>query len=111
MTKPLHLGAVTIARRLPTRIVGLMGKRHVGTIPILFPRCSSIHTYFMRVPVDVLCLDRHNKIVRLLENVRPWRVVFGGRATRSILEAQRGYSRLHRLVVGKYVEYVEWKGF
>jgi uncharacterized protein len=36
--------------------------------------CSSIHMFFMRFPIDVLYLDRDDKVVRVQEGIKPWRV-------------------------------------
>jgi uncharacterized protein len=42
--------------------------------------CSSIHTFFMRFPLDVLYLDRSNHVIRADESMNPWRIgpVFTG---------------------------------
>ena len=44
-----------------------------GSALVIDP-CSSIHMFFMRFPIDVLYLDRENRVVRAQEGVRPWRV-------------------------------------
>ena len=52
--------------------------------------CPMIHTFFMRFAIDVLFLDRRLNVVRVLENLKPWRLspwVF--RAT-SVLELAGG---------------------
>ena len=36
--------------------------------------CTSIHMFFMRFPIDVLYLDRDNRVVRAQESIKPWRV-------------------------------------
>ena len=36
--------------------------------------CTSIHMFFMRFPIDVLYLDRENRVVRIQEGLKPWRV-------------------------------------
>lgn len=36
--------------------------------------CHGIHTMFMRFPIDVLYLDREQRVMRVEDNVRPWRV-------------------------------------
>jgi uncharacterized membrane protein (UPF0127 family) len=32
-----------------------------------------IHTFFMRIPIDVIYLDEDRKVVHIEENVAPWR--------------------------------------
>ena len=36
--------------------------------------CSSIHMFFMRFPIDVLYMDREDKVVRAQQGIKPWRV-------------------------------------
>jgi uncharacterized membrane protein (UPF0127 family) len=35
---------------------------------------SSIHTFFMHFPIDVLYLDREHRVIRLTHAMPPWRV-------------------------------------
>lgn len=55
-TQPI---SVSVARGYWERLLGLMGQRGVPLASgLLFPRCASIHTFWMRVPIDVLWLGR-----------------------------------------------------
>ena len=36
--------------------------------------CSSIHMFGMRFPLDVLYVDRHDRVVRVQEGIKPWRI-------------------------------------
>lgn len=47
---------------------------------LLIDPCSSIHTFFMRFPIDVLYVDRSGTIVRADGVMKPWRIgpVFTG---------------------------------
>jgi hypothetical protein len=40
---------------------------------MLIERCSSIHTFFMRFPLDVIFLDRGFKVAKVVNNLGPWR--------------------------------------
>jgi uncharacterized membrane protein (UPF0127 family) len=44
-----------------------------GSALILAP-CTSIHTFFMRFPIDVAFVDRQGVIVKITTNLRPWRI-------------------------------------
>jgi uncharacterized protein len=48
--------------------------------------CGGIHTWGMRYAIDVLFLDREMRVLRVARNVRPWRMVFAPRGTRSVVE-------------------------
>lgn len=66
---------VTVADTLLKRMKGLMGKREFreGQALILKP-CNSIHTFFMRFSIDVLFVDKHNKIIDTIISLRPFRI-------------------------------------
>lgn len=56
------------------RLRGLLGRRSLpeGDALILDP-CTSIHTFFMRFPVDAAFLSRDLRVVRAIHRLRPWR--------------------------------------
>jgi uncharacterized membrane protein (UPF0127 family) len=56
---------------------------------MLIRPASSIHTCFMRFPIDVVFLDRGNTVVAVREDVRPWRLAWTRRA-RAVLELPAG---------------------
>ena len=67
-----------LARSFWARGRGLMGR---ASLPdsyalIIFPE-SSIHTFFMRVPIDVLFVDRGDRVIGLREAMPPSRPVAG----------------------------------
>jgi uncharacterized membrane protein (UPF0127 family) len=68
------------------RMRGLMGRRLLpaGEGLLLSP-APSIHTGFMRFPIDVIFLDRERRVLKLVEQLRPWRMA-GARGARSVLE-------------------------
>jgi uncharacterized protein len=54
---------------------GLLGRDSLpeGTAMIIAP-CSSIHTFFMRFPIDVAFVARDGRLVKVCAAVRPWRI-------------------------------------
>jgi len=36
--------------------------------------CESVHTFFMKFPIDLVYLDRHLKVRKVRSRVRPWRL-------------------------------------
>jgi uncharacterized membrane protein (UPF0127 family) len=67
-----------LARSFWARGRGLMGRAALpeGYALIIFPE-SSIHTFFMRVPIDVLFLDRTDRVVGMREAMPPSRPFAG----------------------------------
>jgi uncharacterized membrane protein (UPF0127 family) len=64
-----------------TRRHGLLGRRGLepGEALVLAP-CSSVHTAFMRFPLDLLFLARDGRVVKTSADVLPWRVRAAWRA-------------------------------
>lgn len=65
----------TLANTLAARTKGLLGRDGLneGEALIIDP-CNSIHTFFMRFPIDVAFVDSSGVIVRQIENMKPWRM-------------------------------------
>ena len=82
---------VVLAVRLGSRLKGLLGSTGLADGEGLWLEpCSSIHMFFMRFPIDVVFVDRYAVVVRLVENVAPWRMAAGGRRARAALELPTG---------------------
>lgn len=66
-----------IADSLWSRFRGLMMRSPASFGPgtgLLIDPCSSIHMFFMRFPIDVLYVDRNDRVVRVQRGIKPWRV-------------------------------------
>src|SRR6478672_7291847 len=80
----------TVARDPLTRMRGLLGRRGLAQGEgILLEPAGSIHTFFMRFPIDVVFLDREQRVVRVVPNLGPWRTA-GVRKARAVLELAAG---------------------
>lgn len=73
------------------RFVGLMGRRALalGEGMLLSP-CNSIHTFFMRIPIDVAFLDSEGRIVKQFVALPPWRATSVYFQAKSVLELPAG---------------------
>jgi uncharacterized membrane protein (UPF0127 family) len=67
----------------------------VGTGILLAP-CSSIHTFWMRFPIDIAFLDAEGVIVEIAADVSPWRIVPKVRSAVAVLEIPSGRCPLFR---------------
>lgn len=88
----------------PTRRKGLLGRE--GLSPgegLWIAPCESVHTFFMRFPIDLVYLDRKNRIRKVRSAVGPWRVS-ACLAAHSVLELPTGTIREARTVRGDTVE-------
>ena len=77
-----------IAETFAERARGLIGRR--GLAPgtgMLIMKCNCIHTFFMRFAIDATFLDKSGKVVKIVRNIRPWRLwIWGGWRAASVLE-------------------------
>ena len=73
-----------------SRMRGLLGRRSLdGGEGLLLRPASSIHTWFMRFPIDAVFLGGDGEILRVAGGVRPWRVAAQPGA-RAVLELASG---------------------
>jgi len=74
-----------IAKTFRERAVGLLGRRHLPPDQgLYFERCSSVHMFGMRFPVDVVFLDADGVIVKTVSVLRPWRIALCGGAEHAV---------------------------
>jgi uncharacterized membrane protein (UPF0127 family) len=85
---------VTVASSLPARIRGLLGR---SSLPagqgLLIRPCKGIHTFFMKFPIDVILLDRYNRIVAMRLSLPPNRMTLIYPKAVSVLELPAGTLR------------------
>ena len=57
-----------------TRFMGLMGRRDLpmGAGLVLKPG-GGIHMWFMRIPLDVIHVDKSDRVTHVLRGIKPWR--------------------------------------
>lgn len=56
------------------RLMGFMFKRNIKCA-LCFPKCNCIHTFFMLKPIDVVMTDKDFKILYILKNLKPFRII------------------------------------
>ena len=81
---------IRIADTFGSRFLGLMGKKELKEGQgLLLKRCGSIHTCFMRFPIDVIYLSGGMDVLAV-QTVKPWRMGKTGRKARHTLELPEG---------------------
>jgi uncharacterized membrane protein (UPF0127 family) len=72
---------VEVADTRATRRRGLLGREGlVRSHALMLSPCCSIHTAFMRFPIDVVFVDREGVAVRVVRDLGPWRMAVAARA-------------------------------
>jgi uncharacterized membrane protein (UPF0127 family) len=81
------LANLEIANSFWTRLKGLQFRRGLDRQSgIVLSPCSSLHTCFMRFPIDVFMLDRDGVVLKIRRQVTPWRLVFCPAQTHAVIE-------------------------
>ncbi len=84
-------GSVLKARSLWSRMKGLLGRDSLGPSETMWiAPCSSIHTYFMRFPIDVIFVDRKLRVKAYYFNVPPGKTIWPRWGYHSVFEFQAG---------------------
>jgi uncharacterized protein len=94
---------VVVADRAHRRMRGLLGRKYLrqGEGMVLRPGWS-IHTAFMRFPIDAVFLDADQVVIKIEHEVGPWRTV-SCRGAREVVELPAGECHRRGLEVGDRV--------
>jgi len=83
-----------------SRMRGLLGRNELPSGEGLLLRpASSIHTFFMRFPIDAVFLDRTLRVLQISDELHPWRAA-SRRGAHAVLELPAGHSARRGLAVG-----------
>jgi uncharacterized membrane protein (UPF0127 family) len=86
VTKGVALATeLEIATSFAARTKGLLGRRGLPKDGgMLIDPCPSVHTWFMRFPIDVIFLDGKNRVVGLKRNLKPFRMAGAWRGAKTM---------------------------
>lgn len=69
---------LTIAKNYLQRTRGLLGRKSIDENEgLLIINCNWIHMFFMKFPIDAVFLKANKtiyKVVKILDNIKPWRL-------------------------------------
>ena len=95
---------LSVADTAPSRMKGLLGRRSLDSGEGLLLRpAGSVHTAFMRFPIDVVFLDDSLEVLEVRESVPPWRAV-ARRGAKAVLELPAGEARRREIEPGIKLE-------
>lgn len=87
------------------RMRGLLGRSNLPQGEgILLRPAGSIHTFFMRFPIDVVFLSEEDVVVKVVHRLPPWRAA-GMKGARSVLEVAAGEAEARGIDVGSMLAY------
>ena len=74
-TQRLVATYVEVADTRQARRKGLLGREAMPSdSAMVISPCISVHTAFMRFPIDVVFVDRDGRAVQMIHNMQPWRM-------------------------------------
>ena len=77
---------ILIAKSFKEKLLGLMNKKNID-YGLLIENCKSIHTFFMLENIDVLLLDKDNRVLMINRDIKPNKVLlFKNKKRTNILE-------------------------
>lgn len=63
-----------------SRCLGMMGQKKTLSYGLYFPKCKSVHTFFMRQNIDIVMVNSKNEIVAFYQNAKPWHIFYSKKA-------------------------------
>lgn len=80
-----------VAESFFSRLKGLMFSAELPDCDgFLIRPCNSIHTFFMRYPLDIIFLDQNFNVVKVLYGLSPWRMTWIYFRSFQVLEMKGG---------------------
>lgn len=92
------------ANTLFERLRGLMFRRElIGMDSLLLEPCNSVHNCFVYFSLDIIFIDKENKVVKIVRDFKPWRFSWIYFSARKVLEMPAG-ALLDNIEVGDELE-------
>ena len=73
-----------------SRLRGFMFTRNIDKA-LLFDRCNSIHTFFMKENIDVIMCDNDNNILYFYKDLPKNKIILPKKGVRKVFETPSGY--------------------
>lgn len=82
-------------------LTGLIGVKKPKAV--FFKTHWGIHTFGLRFPIDILILDNENKVVKIKENLKPFRLFLWNPKFNSVLELPEGTVKNDNISIGDQI--------
>jgi uncharacterized membrane protein (UPF0127 family) len=83
-SKTVLAAQVTAAVDSASRRRGLLGRTEMHDEALIIAPCSAVHTFFMRMAIDILFVARDGRVTRAVHALPPWRLAASPRAFATI---------------------------
>jgi hypothetical protein len=96
---------IFLSDKFLARLMGLLSFKSFDKNQAMILRPSnSVHTFFMRFPIDVLFVDKNNSIVRIVRHMKPFRVTGVYLKSKFVVELPVGVIDATKTSVGDYLQ-------
>jgi uncharacterized protein len=83
------------------KMVGLLNRNDLSFDEgLVLEKCNSIHSVGMKFDFDAIYLDNDNKVVRLIENIKPNRIMPIIFKAQKVLETDAGFIQKNNIQIG-----------
>ncbi len=97
---------IKIADNFVTRLVGLLNRKSLDSDEgLLIIPSNSIHSFGMRFDFDAVFLDKNNKVVHLIEKMKPCRLSPLVKKSKSVLELAPGIISAVNIKIGDVLSF------
>lgn len=94
---------ILLADRWWRRAIGLLATTQLARPSGLWlAPCASIHTFGMRLTIDIVFVGRDGVVLKVVPRLRPWRMA-GCRGAHAVLELREGLAQALGLRPGRHV--------
>lgn len=87
-----------------TRFKGFMLQKNINHA-LLFRKCNSIHTFFMKEPIDVIFTNEDNIIISYYKNLTPNKIIWPQKLATRVYETPANYFDINN---NDKLEVIEW---
>ena len=96
------IAEIFVADSFIKRFLGFMFRKKPHHEAILIKPCNSIHTFFMKFPIDVLFINENMEVIKKINNLSSRRIVMPVIGAVAVLEAEVGSFR--NISIGEKIE-------
>lgn len=66
---------IKVCTNIKERFFGLMFIKQKLNYGLCFPKCNSIHTFFMKQSIDVIMTNKNHQILYIYSNLKPRKII------------------------------------
>jgi uncharacterized protein len=99
---------IEVAATAAQKVRGLLGRQCLESGQgLLFKSCSSLHTFFMHFPIDIVFADKKGRVLKSAAAVRPFKLVAAPLRSYYAIELPAGAIERSRTRVGDHLYFRE----